>query len=45
MRTPPIPENEALRLDALRTAYCAYAPREDRFSLWAHALAASGVLD
>jgi len=31
MRTPPIPENEALRLDALRTACCAYAPREERF--------------
>jgi GGDEF domain-containing protein len=31
MRAPPIPENEVLRLDALRSAYCAYAPREDRF--------------
>lgn len=31
MRAPPVPENEALRLDALRTAYCAYAPREERF--------------
>lgn len=25
MRAPPVPENEALRLDALRTVYCAYA--------------------
>lgn len=31
MRGPPVPENEALRLDALRAAYCAYAPREERF--------------
>lgn len=31
MRAPPVPENEALRLGALRTAYCAYAPREERF--------------
>lgn len=31
MRAPPVPENEVLRLDALRSAFCAYAPREDRF--------------
>lgn len=31
MRAPPVPANEALRLDALRRAYCAYAPREERF--------------
>jgi GGDEF domain-containing protein len=31
MRAPPVPENEVLRLDALRSAHCAYAPREDRF--------------
>jgi GGDEF domain-containing protein len=31
MRVPPVPENEALRLGALRAAYCAYPPREERF--------------
>jgi hypothetical protein len=27
----PIPDNEAQRLDSLRTAMCAYVPHEDRF--------------
>lgn len=31
MLSAPIPENEILRLAALRSAYCAYAPREERF--------------
>ena len=31
MRVPLSPENEVLRLDALRFAQCAYAPREERF--------------
>ncbi|MES2413023.1 MAG: GAF domain-containing protein [Pseudomonadota bacterium] len=31
MLAAPIPDNEALRLDASRSAFCAYAPREERF--------------
>jgi len=31
MRVPLFPENEFQRLDALRFAQCAYAPREERF--------------
>ncbi|MDO9404247.1 MAG: GAF domain-containing protein [Polaromonas sp.] len=31
MLAAPIPDNEPVRLHALRTAYCAYAPREERF--------------
>ncbi|MDO9358954.1 MAG: GAF domain-containing protein [Polaromonas sp.] len=31
MLAAPIPDNDSLRLDALRAAYCAYAPREERF--------------
>lgn len=27
----PVPHNEAARIDALRSAMCAYVPREDRF--------------
>lgn len=31
MRAAPHPANEIERLDALRSAHCAYAPREERF--------------
>lgn len=31
MQAAPIPANEVSRLEALRGAYCAYAPREERF--------------
>lgn len=31
MRAPALPDNEAQRLEAIRNASCAYAPREERF--------------
>ena len=31
MRAAPLPANETSRLEAMRGAYCAYAPREERF--------------
>ena len=31
MKAAPLPVNETSRLDALRGAHCAYAPREERF--------------
>ncbi|MGV8805665.1 MAG: GAF domain-containing protein [Polaromonas sp.] len=31
MQAAPLPANEASRLEALRGAHCAYAPREERF--------------
>lgn len=31
MRFAPIPDNESIRLAAVRAAVCSYAPREERF--------------